>query len=169
MPGIPSWTSTLIVVVVLLALLVVLALLLGRVTRQQRARMNRSLFAGDDRDSTALTRAADDAADRGDWTTAVVERFRAIIRSLDERGALEDYPGMTAHEAATVAASVVVGHADDLHRAGVLFDAVRYGEIDPTFEQDVWMRDLADAIHRTQPAVEPALAEVPVHGRGGPL
>jgi len=49
------------------------------------------------------------------------------------------------------------------------FDAVRYGEIDPTFEQDVWMRDLADAIHRTQPAVEPALAEVPVHGRGGPL
>ena len=127
------------------------------------------LFAGDDRDSTALTRAADDAADRGDWTTAVVERFRAIIRSLDERGALEDYPGMTAHEAATVAASVVVGHADDLHRAGVLFDAVRYGEIDPTFEQDVWMRDLADAIHRTQPAVEPALAEVPVHGRGGPL
>ena len=151
------------------ALLVVLALLLGRVTRQQRARMNRSLFAGDDRDSTALTRAADDAADRGDWTTAVVERFRAIIRSLDERGALEDYPGMTAHEAATVAASVVVGHADDLHRAGVLFDAVRYGEIDPTFEQDVWMRDLADAIHRTQPAVEPALAEVPVHGRGGPL
>ena len=167
-PGIPSWTSTLIVVVVLLALLVVLALLLGRVTRQQRARMNRSLFAGDDRDSTALTRAAS-SADRGDWTTAVVERFRAIIRSLDERGALEDYPGMTAHEAATVAASVVVGHADDLHRAGVLFDAVRYGEIDPTFEQDVWMRDLADAIHRTQPAVEPALAEVPVHGRGGPL
>ena len=143
MVGAPRWLSILIIVVVVLALTAVLVFLLSRITRVRRARTNRALFADDDRSSTTLTRAADDAAGRGDWATAVVERFRAIIRSLDERGALEDYPGMTAHEAATIAASVVADLADDLHRAGALFDAVRYGEVVSSPEQDAWMRDLA--------------------------
>ena len=164
MVGAPRWLSILIIVVVVLALTAVLVFLLSRITRVRRARTNRALFADDDRSSTTLTRAADDAAGRGDWATAVVERFRAIIRSLDERGALEDYPGMTAHEAATIAAAVVVDLADDLHRAGALFDAVRYGEVVSTPEQDAWMRELAEAVRRTRPAPRPAPAPAPAIG-----
>ena len=159
MVGAPRWLSILIIVVVL-ALTAVLVFLLSRITRVRRARTNRALFADDDRSSTTLTRAADDAAGRGDWATAVVERFRAIIRSLDERGALEDYPGMTAHEAATIAASVVADLADDLHRAGALFDAVRYGEVVSSPEQDAWMRGLAEAVRSTR--LTPQRAPVPV-------
>ena len=159
MVGAPRWLSILIIVVVL-ALTAVLVFLLSRITRVRRARTNRALFADDDRSSTTLTRAADDAAGRGDWATAVVERFRAIIRSLDERGALEDYPGMTAHEAATIAAAVVADLADDLHRAGALFDAVRYGEVVSSPEQDAWMRGLAEAVRSTR--LTPQRAPVPV-------
>ena len=160
MVGAPRWLSILIIVVVVLALTAVLVFLLSRITRVRRARTNRALFADDDRSSTTLTRAADDAAGRGDWATAVVERFRAIIRSLDERGALEDYPGMTAHEAATIAAAVVADLADDLHRAGALFDAVRYGEVVSSPEQDAWMRGLAEAVRSTR--LTPQRAPVPV-------
>ena len=124
-PGVPGWLSTLIVLVVALILVTVLVLMLARITRVRRARTDRSLFADDDRDSTALTRAANEAAAQRDWATAVVERFRAIIRSLDERGALEDYPGMTAHEAATIAAASVIKHADELRRGGALVDSGR--------------------------------------------
>ena len=168
MVGAPRWLSILIIVVVVLALTAVLVLLLSRITRVRRARTNRALFADDDRSSTTLTRAADDAAGRGDWATAVVERFRAIIRSLDERGALEDYPGMTAHEAATIAASVVADLADDLHRAGALFDAVRYGEVVSTAEQDAWMRELAQAVQGARLAPQSAPAPIPAPAIGGP-
>ena len=109
----------------------------------QRIRTGHDLFEDDDRDSAALNVAADGAAVRGDWTTAIVERFRAIIRSLDERGLIEDYPGMTAHEAAALASSALGALGGELTRAAVLFDAVRYGEVVSTAEQDAWMRDLA--------------------------
>ena len=165
-PGVPGWLSTLIVLVVALILVTVLVLMLARITRVRRARTDRSLFADDDRDSTALTRAANEAAAQRDWATAVVERFRAIIHSLDERGALEDYPGMTAHEAAAIAS--VIKHADELHRAGALFDSVRYGEVVSTSEQDAWMRRLAEAVQRAQLAPEPALASDPARSQGGP-
>lgn len=142
MPGAPRWVSILIVVVVVLALVALLLALLSRITRVRRTRAERALF-DDDRSSSTLTRAADDAAGRGDWATAVVERFRAIIRSLDERGLIEDYPGMTAHEAAALASSTLGALGGELTRAAVLFDAVRYGEVVSTAEQDAWMRDLA--------------------------
>ena len=142
-PAGPDWLSILIVVVIALALVTVLILLLTRITRVQRIRTGHDLFEDDDRDSAALNVAADGAAVRGDWTTAIVERFRAIIRSLDERGLIEDYPGMTAHEAAALASSALGALGGELTRAAVLFDAVRYGEVVSTAEQDAWMRDLA--------------------------
>ena len=158
-PGIPPLLSGLIVLLVLMTCVVLLVVLLRRFRPVGRSRRAARLF-DDERDARALARAADAAAERGDWDAAVVERFRAIIRSLDERGALEDYPGMTAHEAATIAAAVVADLADDLHRAGALFDAVRYGEVVSSPEQDAWMRRLAEAVRSTR--LTPQRAPVPV-------
>ena len=50
---------------------------------------------------------------------------------------------MTAHEAAALASSALGALGGELTRAAVLFDAVRYGEVVSTAEQDAWMRDLA--------------------------
>ena len=75
---------------------------------------------------------------------------------------------MTAHEAAAIAAASVIDHADKLHRAGALFDSVRYGEVVSTSEQDAWMRRLAETVQRAQLTPEPALASDPAWLQGGP-
>ena len=141
-PGIPPLLSGLIVLLVLVTCVVLLVVLLRRFRPVGRSRRAARLF-DDERDARALARAADAAAERGDWDAAVVERFRAIIRSLDERGLIEDYPGMTAHEAAVLGSSALEALGEELTRAAALFDAVRYGEVVSTEEQDAWMRDLA--------------------------
>ena len=141
-PGIPPLLSGLIVLLVLVTCIVLLVVLLRRFRPVGRSRRAARLF-DDERDARALARAADAAAERGDWDTAVVERFRAIIRSLDERGLIEDYPGMTAREATALASGALKTLGEELTRAAALFDAVRYGEVVSTEEQDAWMRDLA--------------------------
>ncbi len=157
-PGAPGWLSVLIVVVALAVLLGLLVLLLRRVTLAGRSRRRGASLFDDDRDSAALTQAADQAARSGDWATAVVERFRAIIRSLDERGLIDDYPGMTAHEAAEVSATALGTLGGELRQAANLFDSVRYGEVVSTAAQDEWMRRLAQAITQTRPLASQAVA-----------
>ena len=105
----------------------------------------------DDRDAVTLTRAADEAAAQADFATAVVERFRAIIRSLDERGIIDEYPGMTALEAATLTHQALGDHqvVPPLYDAAHLFDAVLYGHVVSTQSQDEQMRALADQVART--------------------
>lgn len=142
-PGIPPLLSGLIVLLVLVTCVVLLVVLLRRFRLVGRSRRAARRLFDDERDARALARAADAAAERGDWDAAVVERFRAIIRSLDERGLIEDYPGMTAHEAAVLGSSALEALGEELTRAAALFDAVRYGEVVSTEEQDAWMRDLA--------------------------
>lgn len=142
-PGIPPLLSGLIVLLVLVTCVVLLVVLLRRFRLVGRSRRNAGRLFDDERDARALARAADAAAERGDWDAAVVERFRAIIRSLDERGLIEDYPGMTAHEAAVLGSGALEALGEELTRAAALFDAVRYGEVVSTEEQDAWMRDLA--------------------------
>lgn len=142
-PGIPPLLSGLIVLLVLVTCVVLLVVLLRRFRLVGRSRRAARRLFDDARDARALARAADAAAERGDWDAAVVERFRAIIRSLDERGLIEDYPGMTAHEAAVLGSSALEALGEELTRAAALFDAVRYGEVVSTEEQDAWMRDLA--------------------------
>ena len=144
-PGIPPLLSGLIVLLVLVTCVVLLVVLLRRFRPVGRSRRAARLF-DDERDARALARAADAAAERGDWDAAVVERFRAIIRSLDERGLIEDYPGMTAREATALASGALKTLGEELTRAAALFDAVRYGEVISTEEQDAWMRDLAQRV-----------------------
>lgn len=163
--GLPRWVLLAIVLLAAALLVGVLVIVLSRYSRVQRRRRARALFDSDSRSSAALTRDADAAAVAGDFVTAVVERFRAIIRSLDERGLLEDYPGMTAQEAARLASAALTGArlpdgtsaelTGPLHEAGDLFDTVRYGRRTPSHEQDQWMRQLAVTVESCTPPEPP--------------
>ncbi|WP_366181093.1 DUF4129 domain-containing protein [Actinomyces timonensis] len=145
-PGIPPWASVTIVVLALAALVVVIGVMARRVTIARLGGEARGPLHEDDRDAAALTSAADLAADRGDFATAVVDRFRAIIRLLDELSILEDHPGLTAHEAAGLAASALPGLSTGLHSGARLFDAVRYGDVLASPDKDAWMRALASDV-----------------------
>lgn len=142
-----------IVVVAAVVLLAVALYLAGPVRRRTRGARTGSHAVFDDADATSadLAAAADDAARRGDWSRAVLMRFRAIIRSLDERAVLTDRPGLTAHEASIAAAARLPDCAGGLTWAGSLFDDVCYGSARPGAEEDARLRDLARAVAAARP------------------
>lgn len=70
---------------------------------------------------------AEDAAAAGDYDAAVHERFRALIRVLEERGVIDDAAGQTATEIAARAAAELAGPPTELFEAARIFDDVYYG------------------------------------------
>lgn len=62
------------------------------------------------------------------WERALQERFRAIVRSMEERMMFDERPGRTAQEAVAGATSVLPEFADALHLAAQAFDATLYGK-----------------------------------------
>ncbi|ARD42215.1 DUF4129 domain-containing protein [Actinomyces gaoshouyii] len=154
-PGIPPWASVTIVVLALTALIVIIGAMARRVTIARLSGDVRGPLFEDDRDAAALTSTADLAANRGDFATAVVDRFRAIIRFLDELSILEDYPGLTSHEAAALAASALPELSADLHTGARLFDAVRYGDVVASPDEDAWMRALAGDVEAQAGRAQP--------------
>lgn len=158
---IPAPPNLVPVIVVLgaAALLAVVIYLAGPLRSRRRAgQASHAVFDDPHATSTDLTEAADAAAARGDWSLAVLMRFRAIIRSLDERAIVEDRPGITAHEASTAAAAALPGCAAGLHWAGRLFDDVRYGDVRPGRDEDAQLRELAGQVERSRVAAPAAAA-----------
>lgn len=139
----------------------------GPVRRARRARGSVEVFGGDDRRTAAELRAGAEAlAAQGQWTEAVLDRFRAILRDLEDRVVLDPRPGRTAHEAAERAGVRLPGCAADLRRAARLFDDLCYGSAEATRDDDAWLREVDQRVAASRPAAvgsatSPALLEVP--------
>jgi hypothetical protein len=117
----------LVLVVVVIAAVVVLAWRAGRVDRRHRA-LSTAVFDDLTRSASEHRSRAEAAAARGDWNVAILERFRALVRALEERGTLDPRPGRTADEVTRDAAAHFPTHADELMRAARTFDDVAYGD-----------------------------------------
>jgi hypothetical protein len=122
----------LVIIAVIIVLAVVIRLKVGKVGRA--ARVEHQVFQGRARPAVEYRRAAEAAAGRGDFGEAVRERFRAIVRALEERGLLDERSGRTADEAATDAGLVLPGCAAELISGARLFDDVYYGDCAATAE-----------------------------------
>ncbi|MCI0687429.1 MAG: DUF4129 domain-containing protein [Sporichthyaceae bacterium] len=140
---------------ILLAVLVLLAVLLIRYRigpiRHARA-SHPAVF-----DERAVVRtaaehrsAADAAAAEQDWATAVRERFRAIIRQLEEYDLLDPRAGRTADEAANDAGQALPALAESLRTGATTFDEVMYGEHPASANQDEQLRGLDQAVRSTR-------------------
>jgi hypothetical protein len=93
-------------------------------------RVHRSSPVGLDTPSQSaaeLRKAADEALARGDRAQAVLQRFRAITRGLEERGVLEERAGRTVDEVAAEAGARLPEHGAGLGAAARTFDDVVYG------------------------------------------
>ncbi|MET1053354.1 MAG: DUF4129 domain-containing protein [Mycetocola sp.] len=130
-----DWLPVAIVALVVIGLVV--ALLIWGVPRaNRRSRPAAGLFGDSDRRTAAQLRsAAARAADAGDLTLAVLEQFRAIARSLDERTVVFVSPGTTAHDVAGRASASFPASSAALADAADAFDGVRYLGQDGTREQ----------------------------------
>jgi hypothetical protein len=140
-----------VIVGLLLVVAAVAYLVAGPVRVSRRATASTTVFEDDERSSADLRRAADAAAAAGDWASAVVERYRAVVRSLEERVILDPRPGRTAHEAADEASSRLPTLTDRLTHGARLFDDVRYGKVAVDARADHALRELDDAARATSP------------------
>ncbi|WP_245616979.1 DUF4129 domain-containing protein [Amycolatopsis taiwanensis] len=115
----------LVLLAVVVLVVVVIRLRVGKFARA--GRVPRAVFEGHVRLADDYRRAAEEAAAAGDFAGAVRERFRAIVRELEETGVLEEMSGRTADEAAREAGRHLPHFRDELLGAARLFDAVHYG------------------------------------------
>ncbi len=106
---------------------VLLYLVLGPLRRSRRTSASATVFDDDDRSASAMQTSAEEAAARGDWDLAVLERFRSMVRRAENRGIVAVVPGMTAYEFVKAAAVPMSHLATDLLWSGDLFDGIRYG------------------------------------------
>ena len=119
--------------------------------RSERRR-HAEVFADEERTAEQLLADAAGLAGAGDWAGATLGVFRAMVRSLSERGIVEEFAGMTAHEAATRAASRLPGLAGRLASAAEVFDTLAYGRRDGTPQQYEAMVALANDAAGARPA-----------------
>lgn len=89
---------------------------------------------------------ADEAAARGDWETAVRERFRALVRELEIATVLDPRPSRTAMEVAWLTGRVVPTAAGEITQAANLFSEVAYGDRRPSAGDDTRMRTLVEQV-----------------------
>ncbi|GAA2749524.1 DUF4129 domain-containing protein [Amnibacterium kyonggiense] len=149
-----SDTPPIALVIALLVVLavVVVALLLFGLPRRNRRSAAGTLFGADDRRSAAeMRRAADAAMAAGDWSLAVLERFRALARGLDERTLVAVFPGTTATGFAVAAARAFPAELGELQDAAELFDGVRYADEAATREDALSVVALDDRLAAARP------------------
>ena len=96
---------------------------------------------------------------RGDHSAALLDWFRAIARSGDERALLDDQPGRTAHELVRALGPFFPGERAALVSAGDRFDDVRYGGRVVGEPEASTMRELDQVIARARPQHHAAHAE----------
>lgn len=117
----------------------------GRLRGVSRASAERAVFTDQIHDSAHYRRLADSAAAELRWDDAVRERFRAVVRTLQERVVLDERPGRTADEAAREAAATLPELSAALDKAARCFDDVCYGDRPGTLAQHEQIRTLDEA------------------------
>jgi hypothetical protein len=154
----PTAVGVVVAVVVLAGLV---AILLAIRNSARRRRPEAGLMEGEERTATDLRAEAESLAGNGEWATAILQRFRGIVRALSERAIILETPGMTAHEAAAQAAERLPDLAARLGGGADVFDAIAYGGRPGSPERYRAMVELDDAVAAAKPvqATAEAMAE----------
>ncbi|MFD5087588.1 DUF4129 domain-containing protein [Kitasatospora sp. NPDC058406] len=149
--------TTGLILFTVIAVLIVAALWWRLGAPRRAARTTLGVFGALGPRTAAQHRAdAERHAAAGQWTEAVREQMRALVRGLEERTLLDTRPGRTADEAAAEAGRTLPEHAAALTAAARTFDDIAYG--DRTADQAAYqlLRDLDRTLERARPVLAPA-------------
>jgi hypothetical protein len=144
-PGAPPFVTIVIVILLVGAFAGYLRYRVGGLHRSAR-RAGTTVFSGEQITAAHHREAANRHAAAGQWDQAVVERFRAIARELEERALLSPQPGRTALEVAANGGQALPELATDLRAAARHFDDVSYGHLSVGPSADVALRELDDRL-----------------------
>ena len=146
-------TLWLAIVLILVFVIIVIAVIIWRVggLRRQAQRAGGGVFADQTLTAADYRRRADQAADRGEWATAVTERYRAVAREAEQRQWVLARPGRTADETAHEVGRRLPALAHDFRAASRFFDAVVYGGREADRAQHDRIANLDEALRRAAP------------------
>jgi hypothetical protein len=159
--AIPGGLGTVVLLALLAVLLVIVVVRTGPMARRRRSDV---VFTETPRTAAEYREAADAAARAGDWSAAVVERFRAVVTHLRERGVVDVRSSRTADEVALMAAARLPSTAAAFRSGARIFDQVLYGDRAASQADDDAIRDLDRTVRAARPhdaADEPATPAVP--------
>ncbi|MEC3978815.1 DUF4129 domain-containing protein [Amycolatopsis sp. H20-H5] len=139
----------LLIVVLLIVLVVVVRLRVGKVAKS--AQGAKQVFEGRKRSADEYRRAAAEAASKGEFADAVRERFRALVRDLEQRSLLDERSGRTADEAAAEAGALLPAVAERLRAGARLFDDVHYGGLPASADGYQSLVELDERCRRERP------------------
>jgi hypothetical protein len=139
----------LLILVLLIVLVVVVRLRTGKVARAARAAQ--TVFDGKRQSADDYRRSAAEAASAGRYDDAVRDRFRAVVRALEERALLDVRSGRTADEAAAEAGVLLPNVAAELRQGARLFDDVHYGGREGTEAAYRTLTELDERSRRERP------------------
>ena len=152
-----------VVIAIVVATIIVAAVILARPRLNARVRRPKEVFERDVAVHAADYRArAEAAAASGKWGDAVVERFRALVRSAEDRAILDPQPGLTADEAARVLSLPFGTEARRLELAAAMFDGIRYGNRAAGRADYQAMAHLDASLEAAKPARSPGGKAVPL-------
>ncbi|WP_375384755.1 DUF4129 domain-containing protein [uncultured Microbacterium sp.] len=157
-----GWGSAFAVIaaIVVIVLIVVAFAIWGRprATRRSHAAATTLFGEAEGRSAAELRRDAASHAAREEWDAAVVLRFRALARGLDERGIVDAPPGATVHSFARAAGRRLPAARDGLDAAATAFDDVRYLRRPGTADLYHRVVDIDEAVSVQHPTQDVALA-----------
>ena len=148
-PG--GWWGLVVIVLLFVLVVVLVRWRVGGLARTLAVRP--VVFGGTARSAAQHRAAADRAAAEGRWDEAVLERFRAVVRQLEERAVIDERAGRTADEAALDGGRLLPECAAALRTGASLFDDVAYGSVPAGPEGDRALRDLDESVRAARPAL----------------
>ena len=148
------------VIGIAIAVVIAAAVIITKPRLNPKARQAKEVFEPD----SVLTPAdyrqrAETSAAAGKWGDAVVDLFRALVRSAEDRTVLDPQPGRTADEVARELAAPFGAEAERLGRAAGTFDAIRYGNRAADAADYKAMASLDKALEAMKPAHPPGQRE----------
>ena len=151
-PGGPL--GVLLAVALLIVLAVVVRMRTGRIGRSERT--PGEVFSGRRQTADEYRKAAAAAAARGEFADAMRDRFRALVRGMEERALLEVRSGRTADETVAEAGKFLPELAAKLAEGGRLFDDVHYGGRPGTEPGYRALTELDEQVRRARPVLADA-------------
>lgn len=128
--------------IAILIVLLVIALIIWKVGLPRWQRQKPGADADVGVDNTVLPQTYREralaAAQSGDYSVAIVEQFRGLVRELEYQTVIEPRPARTAFEAVTVVSQLVPTAHQPMLEAAELFTQVMYGKHRATSQQ--WQR-----------------------------
>jgi hypothetical protein len=156
-PG--GWWTLVALIAIVVAVVAVIVARLGPVAGSGRRRTSALRDPdGPPRTARRLREESATAAAEGDYTTAILQRLRAIATGCEERRVLVPDAGRTADEFAALAGARFPAHAAELRAAVAEFDRVRYGGGSGTLNAYERLRTLDETLDRLSPATAGTLA-----------